>query len=657
MGYLAQAWRLLAVSSMLSLGLAAPMLARAEPPPLATYGNLPGFEMAAISPSGDHIALVGNDGTSRKLIIFDKDLKPVLIASVGTVKVRNLHWAGDAMAMIETSVTAHLSELDFSADKAELTGMMVLPLNGGKLWAVFDHDPTITGGVDGYHGVIDRNGHWYGYFGGATMDGDQGSGAYLTSTHPVLYEVDMQSHSRRKIAARTDDEHGYRDWLIDNVGRLGATFDYQQGGHWSIRNSAGTTITSGTDRLAGVSLVGWGTAPGTVIYAVKDKPANVTRWFQLPLAGGEAKEILQDIGIHSTIFDNRSRALAGYEIEGDAPTYHMFDPHQQKVIAATQKAFPGLAMHVVDWNDRFDRLIVRTEGSGDPQTWWLVDIKTGHADPLGISYPMAGSAVAPTSMIHYKGAGDLDIAAVLTLPPGLPAKSLPVVVFPHGGPAARDYPGFDWWAQAFASRGYAVLQPNFRGSTGYGDAFQNAGNGEWGRKMQSDISDGLAELVKQGIADPKRACIMGASYGGYAALAGVTLQHGIYRCAVAIAGISDVRKMASSDMSDSGDDPTLTRALKVQIGSGRDLSAVSPIRFAASVEVPVLLIHGKDDTVVHYEQSTDMVHALKSASKVVEFVTLPGEDHWLSKSATRLTMLQASLDFVEKYNPADALVH
>jgi dipeptidyl aminopeptidase/acylaminoacyl peptidase len=132
---------------------------------------------------------------------------------------------------------------------------------------------------------------------------------------------------------------------------------------------------------------------------------------------------------------------------------------------------------------------------------------------------------------------------------------------PHGGPEARDYPVFDWWAQAFASRGYVVLQPNFRGSTGYGAAFLRAGYGEWGRKMQSDISDGLAFLVDAGIADPGRACIVGASYGGYAALAGVTLQKGLYRCAVSVAGISDLQKMVATDVYESGGDATMARVV------------------------------------------------------------------------------------------------
>jgi dipeptidyl aminopeptidase/acylaminoacyl peptidase len=390
-----------------------------------------------------------------------------------------------------------------------------------------------------------------------------------------------------------------------------------------------------------------------LVYSVEDEATGEDRWFEMPLAGGDAAEILKDEQVGGNYIDPRNRQLIGYVRDGDVPEAHFYDARQEKVMAATRRAFPGVNVRLVDWSDRFDHLIVRTDGIGDPLTWWKVDIATGQANPLGVSYPMVAADVGPMRMVRYKAADGLDVSGVLTLPPGRPAKNLPVVLFPHGGPSARDYPGFDWWAQAFAAQGYAVFQPNFRGSTGYGAAFQHAGNGEWGRKMQTDISDGLAELVRQGIVDPKRACIMGASYGGYAALAGVTLQQGLYRCAVAVAGVSDVQQMYQTDVAESGSDPALIRGLKAEIGSGRALKDVSPIRFAERADAPILLIHGKDDTVVQYAQSSAMARALRQAGKPVEFVTLPGEDHWLSKSATRLAMLQAALTFVERNNPPD----
>lgn len=609
--------------------------------------------MGALSASGEKIALIGLVDEKRKLIVIDQANRPLLMTDLRDVKVRSVSWAGEALVLLETSNTAALG-IGFTTDKAELSSMVVVPLNGGKIWSVFAGSRLITGGIRGFRGLNQRNGSWYGYFGGMTLQSDGKTEPRLESTDPFLYEVDLQTQEIRKVANAIAGQENYRSWLVSADGKVSATLDYySKAGQWNIRNGDGKRIAEGVDVLGHVRLIGFGANGDTIIYSNEDNDDGEEHWFEVPLPGGAANEILRDKSIRYSIFDKRTRRLIGYEINADVPAYHLYDPYKQKVIAAALKAFPNLSVHLLDWNDTFDRLLVMTEGVQDPQTWWLVDIKTGKATDIGVSYPMKGSDVGPMRMVHYKSTDGTDIAAVLTLPPGRTPKNLPVIVFPHGGPAARDYPGFDWWAQALASRGYAVLQPNFRGSAGYGANFERAGHGEWGRKMQSDISDGLAQLARDGIVDGRRACIMGASYGGYAALAGVTLQKGLYRCAVSVAGIGDVQKMVITDISESGGNATLRRALKEEVGARRDLRAVSPIQFAASADAPILLIHGKDDTVVDYDQSNDMAAALRRAGKTVEFVILPEGDHGLSKSATRLTMLQATVAFIEKYNPPD----
>jgi dipeptidyl aminopeptidase/acylaminoacyl peptidase len=208
-----------------------------------------------------------------------------------------------------------------------------------------------------------------------------------------------------------------------------------------------------------------------------------------------------------------------------------------------------------------------------------------------------------------------------------------------------------------AAQGYAVLRPNYRGSTTT-QTFQNAGYGEWGRKMQTDLSDGVRYLAKQGTIDPARVCIVGASYGGYAALAGVTLDPGIYRCAVSVAGISDLKKMLVWEkQKENGGTHVGTRSWNRYMGvKGPDdpvLDTISPIKHIDRVKVPVLLIHGKDDTVVDYDQSEVMLKAMQKAGKQVELVTMKKEDHWLSRSETRLLMLQTSMAFLKANNPTD----
>lgn len=639
-------------------GTPAPAPAAADapkgPPPLSIYGRLPQFERAVISPSGARIAMVVLYAQERRLIVVDRENKPLLVQSLGDIKVRGLYWAGEDRVLVKKSDTTGLG-IGFTTDKAELYSMIVVPLDGGKVYSVFQHDERIQGGIRGFYGVTEEAGNYYGYFGGITLDGDGFRSSYLTSTKPLLYKVDLRNDRAAKLAPRIETPDDWRDWLVGGDGTVKATMDYHSGdGRWVIRTPAGRRVAEGISPLGGVDLIGFGPAATTVIYSVDDdKGDGERRWFEVPLEGGEAKAFEPAQGMGGTFFDNRTRRMLGYEIAGDVPAYKFFDPRQQKVMDAVLKAFPGRSVHLHDWNDAFDKLIVMTEGPEDPETCYTVDVAGRTADILGSGYEIPGSAVGPMRMIRYAASDGMEIPAVLTLPPGRPAKNLPVIVLPHGGPPSRDYPGFDWWAQAFAARGYAVLQPNFRGSTGYGAAFEKAGHGEWGRKMQTDLSDGLAWLAREGIADPKRACIMGASYGGYAALAGVTLQQGLYRCAVAVAGVSDVARMVTTDITQSGYNALMIRSLRDEVGAHRDLRAVSPVNFAAQADAPVLLIHGKDDTVVQYEQSTAMAAALRRAGKPVDFVTLPGEDHWLSRSATRLAMLEAAVAFVMKHNPPD----
>jgi len=300
------------------------------------------------------------------------------------------------------------------------------------------------------------------------------------------------------------------------------------------------------------------------------------------------------------------------------------------------------------------QIVVRVDSKTAGPAYSLVDLKARSADWLGDEYQgLAAADVSPVETVSYKAADGLQLTGYLTLPKGRDPKNLPLVVFPHGGPAARDNPGFDWWAQAMASRGYAVLQVNYRGSDGFGWKFLSAGFGQWGRKMQTDLSDGVRHLAAKGTIDPKRVCIVGGSYGGYAALAGAALDRGVYRCAASFWGVSDLRKMIfySRAMQGLAAQRYWTRFMGADDLKDPVLAQYSPLAHVADVDIPVLLIHGRDDTVVPLEQSQLMADALQKAGKPVELVVQKGADHWLSRGDTRLAMLQAVTTFLEKNNP------
>jgi dipeptidyl aminopeptidase/acylaminoacyl peptidase len=278
--------------------------------------------------------------------------------------------------------------------------------------------------------------------------------------------------------------------------------------------------------------------------------------------------------------------------------------------------------------------------------YYLADFAKGSADIIGEAYPtLADAELGALEATTYKAPDGYEIPAYLTLPPGVAAKDLPLVVFPHGGPYSRDTGDFDWWAQFLATRGYVVLQPQFRGSTGFGAELYRAGHKQWGRGMQDDITAGVQDLVRRGIADPRRVCIVGGSYGGYAALAGAAFTPDVYACAVSVNGVTDIPQMAGYLRERGGDDSDSYRWWRDMIGhpSDADLIAFSPTRSVETIKAPILLIHATNDTVVPPSQSRNFSELLKQRGKAYEYLELAGEDHWLSTGASRQVVLE-SLD-------------
>jgi len=247
---------------------------------------------------------------------------------------------------------------------------------------------------------------------------------------------------------------------------------------------------------------------------------------------------------------------------------------------------------------------------------------------------LAGRSLATVKPISYPAADGTSIPAYLTLPPGKDAKNLPAVVLPHGGPTSRDEWGFDWLSQFLASRGYAVIQPEYRGSGGFGDAWlaQNGFKG-W-RTSIGDISAAARYLAGQGIADPKRTAIVGWSYGGYAALQSAATEPSLYKAVVAIAPVTDLALMKTE-----AQDFSNYKETAAFIGDGPHLVQGSPLRQVAAIQAPVLLIHGDRDVNVNFEQSQKMQQALQAAGKQSEFLSFGGLDHQLEDNEARASML------------------
>lgn len=630
--------------------------ARAAPPPIEAYGSLPAIEMVSLSPSGDRYAFIAKVGDARRLYVATVENKSLAVTDVGDNKVRGLSWAGEDYVLVTIGATVNLG-LDFTVNKNELYAVAVLNLKTLKTFTVFDkHHDQVGGAVFGDFGAAHTGDHWYGYFGGVTYARDK-TGSYLEHTYPDLYRVDLETGALHLAARGQEDIAG---WLVGSDGEPWVRSLYNQtNGAWNVSTIEHGVhpLAAGKSSLGEPRVLGRSRTPGALLLARPNNDGTVDYQDQ-PLDASEAKAVEDPHDMLAPLIDPVTSTWIGEIGKGDEAPVTLFDPANQAKWRGAVKAFPGYIVHLKSWSTDFNRMIVFTEGMDDSGSYWIVDIAGKSAKEIGAAYPAVTPAnVGPVRMSDYTAADGRALHGVLTLPPGRAAKNLPVVVLPHGGPEARDYPGFDWWAQAFASRGYAVFQPNFRGSSGYGADFRNAGFGQWGRKMQTDISDGVQALARQGVIDPSRACIVGGSYGGYAALAGVTVQHGLYRCAVSVAGIADLAAMLDYARDQTGGVSSTTRYWKSFMGVTSawqtELNDISPIKLAGRADAPVLLIHGKDDTVVPIGQSQAMEMALRAAGKPVQFVVMPGEDHWLSRDKTRVTMLKAAIDFVEKNNPPD----
>ncbi len=367
-------------------------------------------------------------------------------------------------------------------------------------------------------------------------------------------------------------------------------------------------------------------------------------------------------GTIERIIKDGNRFVLGVEYSGAVPSYKFYDPDVDAAVSGMVNQFSTASVNLVSWTDDWSKLLYLIYGSDTPGSYVLQDRETGQmmlvADERDNIPP---DAVGQMVSVNYKARDGLNIPSILTWPAGVDietASKLPLVVMPHGGPESYDAVGFDWMAQYFANRGYLVLQPNFRGSSGYGTEHRILGKGEWGGKMQDDITDGVQTLVEQGLADPTRVCIVGASYGGYAALAGGAFTPDLYKCVVAIAPVSDIRPLLVDVKWDNGRKHWALDYWQENIGDldeeREKLDAISPARAADKFTAPVLLIHGNDDTVVPIKQSEIMERALEKAGKDVTFLELEGEDHWMSDGDTRIDALRAMATFIDQHIGAEA---
>ena len=389
----------------------------------------------------------------------------------------------------------------------------------------------------------------------------------------------------------------------------------------------------------------------------KGEGADLTRLVLLDVTTGKEELVESDplkrVDLGAASFSDKSDELIVTTYVDDKPRYYWKEKAFEADHALLKKRFPTreIAFGSSTTDERL--FIISTTSDVEPGETYLFDRQTKQ---LTLQYRLREKLtrewLARMQAIRYKSSDGLEIPAYLTLPNGVPAKNLPVVIFPHGGPWGRDNWGPNGFAQFLANRGYAVLMPNFRGSTGYGRKFLDAGNKQWGDKMQDDITWGVKHLVAQGIADPRRVGIMGGSYGGYATLAGVTFTPDVYAAAVSIVGPSNLITLLQSI-------PPYWEAIRKlfyeRMGDPstpdgkRQLERQSPLNSAAKIRTPLMVIQGANDPRVNKRESDQIVVALRDRGFPVEYLVAPDEGHGFARPVNNMAAFAAAEKFLAKF--------
>lgn len=625
---------------------AAPAAAPATP--LAAYAALPAVDSVSVSYDGQDLTYLRRTGETTQAIVQRRTGEVLVSVDLSDRRPTSVTWVSPdhvaIMSLVMNSdlvmVRDYLPQMDIVNVRTRNVARVLRSADRGVINAVFDYwRAEVRGEPALFVQAVTSDRHAY------TMD---------------VYRIDLDSGRGRRVETGLEDTRGY---LLRPDGSLAARIATNpDNGRFRLTAPGGggvhRTIFEQVAPLDGPGVWGFAQDPDKVI--ISTSVDGQPRLSELSLSTGESREI-EDLDAEAAdpLYDKHQR-LVGIGTQAENMDYVFFEPRLEAAWTLLRRGLPNSRLTPVSFSADYQAVVVHSDSPNDAGTFYLYDAAARSVSVVGRNYPAIDpAAIAPVRIVSYTAADGMAQTGYLTLPRGRAEQNLPLILLPHGGPASRDHLGFDWWAQALASRGYAVFQPQFRGSAGFGQAYMEAGYGEWGRKMQTDLNDAVSHLAGQGIIDPGRVCIVGASYGGYAALAGVAMHPDVYRCAVSVAGVSDLRAMLDSEARAAGygaqsRNPVIRYWNRFMGGSGlrdRSLDERSPAHLVANINDPVLLIHGRNDTVVPYNQSEIMRDAMRMAGKPVELVELAGEDHWLSFAPTRRQMLDATVTFVERHNP------
>ncbi len=608
-------------------------------PTIADFATQADSIYPSISPDGNLVAFVSRVEGNRALMVIDlakRERRALMNGIVDTFEISKCNFKNDERLLCGFRGTQFYRGLPYTVSR-----LVAIDVSGKAKPRVL-----VQNGTEGGSQFQDRVLDWQHNDPKRVLIELSGDG----DPFPTVYTLDVYS-GLTFVVQRS--RSSITDWSADRNGvvRFGYGFDGRKHSYIA-RDSVEApwrTLAKWEIGQSDFSVVGFGASPTTLLVEAYHNGRNAI--FEMDLEEKNDRQLLfanTEVDVGGPIYWPSDNRIIGFEYETDRTHRKFFDAEAESFYAAIDRLRPDSDNEIVDSSRDGKRLLVISRADTRPTEYLILDLNINKLQRVVSANPaLAGSLLSPMKPVKIKAADGTILPGYLTLPLNSTGKKLPTVIYPHGGPHARDSWGFDPVVQFMASRGYAVVQVNFRGSTGYGMDWYEAGLRNWGTVMVDDVISSTKWAIAEGIADPAHTSIVGWSFGGYAALMSAIREPELYRSVVSIAGVSDLRLLASEWRSSYGGGDWAAYALG---DDSSELRAGSPTRGAARIKAPVLLIHGDNDTQAGVDHSKRMARVLKGEKKKVELVLIKDGNHSLTRFEWRETLYTSLEAFLAANN-------
>jgi dienelactone hydrolase len=612
------------------------------PPPVEAYAQPAAMSSLSMSPDGRHVAYLspikGINHLIIQQILNDGKQKPIIFPP-GENHIVGVEWKNNQRLLV---VLLDRSKIDIGVSRKipyRFTSIVSIDYDG--------KDPKI---------LLKRPSDFSGYYIGAPVIGSYDDEHFL-SLYPDrdrsgqdIVKVNARTGKTERLASGLKNGAGYLQDRTKKV-RIAASINDKTNSliYYILEDDGSYKRMTQSSLDDDFSILGFSKEDDNVVYAVSSHENDHSSMYLYNIRTNTfLRKVENPSGRNVEGVITRQGVVVGLTEFDDLPASHWFEPETQALQDALDQSIPDSREIIIDRSSDKNLFLVASFSLNEPVTYRLFNRQTKTFALFGDTYPaLPQEAVARRQPMEFKARDGMTIPAYLTLPVDREAKNLPFIVLPHGGPSARDTGIFDTLSQFLVSRGYGVIQPNFRGSIGYGKKFADAGRNQWGQSMQDDVTDAIQWAVSKGYADPQRLCIVGWSYGGYAALMGAIKEPGLFKCAIATAPVANIPRLYD-ELRFAAAATNYNRTLFFN-GQRNNLEKISPVHQAERAGAPILLIHGDMDAQAFTLHSREMADALKTAGKPFEYIEIPDMDHSPDTTQQMAKILLAWETFLAKH--------